>query len=83
MISWPQTRACSRVDAPCQSPSVTNRVQPFWRARASTAYRWDAVVAAFATLFRTLAANPRAGHAPDAVAALDVYHPEAFPAPPP
>jgi glycosyltransferase involved in cell wall biosynthesis len=70
----------ARIDA--DSEDLARRGQVM-RARASTAYRWDAVVAAFATLFRTLAANPRAGRAPDAVAALDVYHPEAFPAPPP
>jgi glycosyltransferase involved in cell wall biosynthesis len=58
-----------------ETPTELARRGAELRARASAEYRWDAIAAAFTTLFRTLLRDRRAGRRPDA---LNVYHPHDF-----
>ena len=48
------------------------------RARADAQYRWDAIAAAFATLFGILIADRLSARRPGAAQALDVYRPQDF-----
>jgi glycosyltransferase involved in cell wall biosynthesis len=58
------------------TPSELARRGAALQARASAEYRWDAIAAAFTTLFRTLLDDRRAGGKHDP---LNVYHPHDFP----
>jgi glycosyltransferase involved in cell wall biosynthesis len=70
----------SRIDA---EPAELARNGQALQARATSEYRWDAIAAAFATLFHTLIPNRRAGQAPGAARALDIYRPREFADAPP
>jgi glycosyltransferase involved in cell wall biosynthesis len=49
-------------------------------ARAAAQYRWDAIAAAYASLFEALVAARRAGRRFDGAKGGEVYHPLDFPA---